>query len=189
MAHKKSLEALDRTLKDMRSNSIVFGGALILLAGDFRRTLPVIPGSTPADELNACLKSSYLWQHVHTLKLTTKQLLDLGNGKMTIEPTTNCVKFPSNFCRITQSKKELIYCVFPNLQRNFKNRQWLCERALLAPKNIDVNCINNIILNRIDGNLKTYKSIDTVTNNDDVVNVSPRIEVENWRSNYFIAKY
>ncbi|XP_071033027.1 ATP-dependent DNA helicase pif1-like, partial [Parasteatoda tepidariorum] len=57
-AHKKSLEALNRTLKDLRGNEQLFGGALILLAGDFRQTLPVIPRSTPADELNACLKSS-----------------------------------------------------------------------------------------------------------------------------------
>ncbi|XP_073826793.1 uncharacterized protein [Musca autumnalis] len=67
MAHKKSLEALDRTLQDLRNNSMLFGGALVLLAGDFRQTLPVIPGSTPADELNACLKSSFLWNHVPTL--------------------------------------------------------------------------------------------------------------------------
>lgn len=59
MAHKKSLEALDRTMQDFRNNSALFGGALVLLAGDFRQTLPVIPRSTPADELNACLKSSF----------------------------------------------------------------------------------------------------------------------------------
>ncbi|XP_065370863.1 uncharacterized protein LOC135963006 [Calliphora vicina] len=186
MAHKKSLEALDRTLQDLRSNNKIFGGALVLLAGDFRQTLPVIPGSTPADELNACLKSSYLWKHVHTLKLTTnmrvqlqrdasastfsKQLLDLGNGKMPIHPTTKCITFPSDFCRMTQSIQELINCVFPNIGQNFKNKQWLCERVLLAAKNIDVNSINSNILNTIDGNLKIYKSIDTVTNIEDVVN-------------------
>ncbi|XP_025831529.1 uncharacterized protein LOC112904787 [Agrilus planipennis] len=60
MAHKRSLEALDRTLKDLRDNQNVFGGAMVLLSGDFRQTLPVIPRSTVADELNACLKSSSL---------------------------------------------------------------------------------------------------------------------------------
>ncbi|GBP09385.1 ATP-dependent DNA helicase pif1 [Eumeta japonica] len=64
MAHKKSLEALDRTLKDLRSNHNRFGGAMILLLGDFRQTLPVIPRSTPADELNPCLTSSNLWKHI-----------------------------------------------------------------------------------------------------------------------------
>lgn len=64
MAHKKGLEAVDRTLRDFRNNERLLGGALLLLAGDFRQTLPVIPRSTPADELNACLKSSVLWRHV-----------------------------------------------------------------------------------------------------------------------------
>lgn len=36
MAHKNSLEALNRTLQDLRRN--IFGGAMILLAGDFRKT-------------------------------------------------------------------------------------------------------------------------------------------------------
>ncbi|UYV66834.1 hypothetical protein LAZ67_4003034 [Cordylochernes scorpioides] len=96
MAHKKSLEALNRTLKDLRGNEQLFGGALILLAGDFRQTLPVIPRLTPADELNACLKSSVLWRYVDKIYLKTnmrvqlqqdesserfaKQLLNIGNG-------------------------------------------------------------------------------------------------------------
>ncbi|GFU75470.1 ATP-dependent DNA helicase [Trichonephila clavipes] len=72
MSHKKALEALDRTLRDFRGNRRIFGGALILLSGDFRQTLPIIPRSTPADELHACLKSSVLWRHLQklTLKLT-----------------------------------------------------------------------------------------------------------------------
>lgn len=129
-------------------------------------------GSTPADELNACLKSSYLCRHVHILKLTTnmcfqlqrdasastfsKQLLDLGNGRIPMDPITKYIKFPSDFCRMTQSKEELINCVFPNIVQNFKNIQWLSERALLASKNINVNSINSNILNKIDGNLRTY---------------------------------
>ncbi|GFV52935.1 ATP-dependent DNA helicase [Trichonephila clavipes] len=96
MTHKKSLEALNRTLKDLRGNEQIFGGVLILLAGDFRQTLPVIPRSTPADELNACLKSSVLWRYVEKISLKTnmrvqlqqdksserfaKQLLDIGNA-------------------------------------------------------------------------------------------------------------
>lgn len=62
MAHKRSLEALDRTLEDLRDNQNIFGGAMILLSGDFRQTLPVIPRSTVSDELNACLKSLNLWR-------------------------------------------------------------------------------------------------------------------------------
>lgn len=38
MSNKKALEALDRTMRDLRNNQRIFGGALILLSGDFRQT-------------------------------------------------------------------------------------------------------------------------------------------------------
>lgn len=56
MAHRKSLEAMDRTLQDLRGNSEV-GGALIILSGYYQQTLPVI--IRRADEINACLKKSH----------------------------------------------------------------------------------------------------------------------------------
>ncbi|GFY07991.1 ATP-dependent DNA helicase [Trichonephila clavipes] len=70
MIHKKSFEALDRSLQDLRENVQPFGFAG-LLAGDFRQTLTVISRSTPADKINACLNYSTLWRHVHILQLTT----------------------------------------------------------------------------------------------------------------------
>lgn len=51
MAHKRALKALNRTLKDLRNDSRCFGGAMILLSGDFRQTLPVIPRS-PRSRIN-----------------------------------------------------------------------------------------------------------------------------------------
>ncbi|GFV10861.1 ATP-dependent DNA helicase [Trichonephila clavipes] len=77
MSHKKALEALDRTLRDFRGNRRIFGGALILLSGDFRQTLPILPLSTPADELHACLKSSVLWRHLQKLTLKTNMRVQL----------------------------------------------------------------------------------------------------------------
>ncbi|XP_043262445.1 uncharacterized protein LOC122403156 [Colletes gigas] len=184
MAHKKSIEALDRTMRDFRGNQNIFGGALILLAGDFRQTLPVISKSTPADEINACLKLSNLWRYVKTLRLTTnvrvqlqndqsavtfsKQLLLMGDGKMPID-NDGFITIPRDFCIFTQSKEELIEKVFPNIQEQYKNHAWLSERAILAGKNKDVNVLNFIIQSQIDGELITYKSVDTVKNQEDVV--------------------
>ncbi|XP_063987756.1 uncharacterized protein LOC135167948 [Diachasmimorpha longicaudata] len=189
MAHKKSLEALDRTLKDLRSNNNRFGGAMILLSGDFRQTLPVIPRSTPADELNACLKSSNLWKHVKVLHLSknmrvelqndqsgnifSKQRIDIGNGKFPIDMLTGCINFPQSFCQLTRSKDELIQKVFPDVSQNYRNHDWLSERAILAAKNIDVNELNFKIQEQITGDLRIYKSVDSTTNQDDVLNYPP----------------
>lgn len=79
MAHKYSLEALNRTMQDLNSNNKLFGGAILLLSGDFRQTLPVIPRSTFAYEINACLKQSFLWRNVETLRLTINMRVQLQN--------------------------------------------------------------------------------------------------------------
>lgn len=186
MANKKSIEAMDNTLRDIRKNpNIIFGGTMILLAGDFRQTLPVIPRGTPADELHACLKSSLLWRYVKTLRLTTnmrvqlqndstaerfsKQLLDIGDGKLTTD-TSGLVALPDDFCTFVDSQVSLIDQIFPNIAENHKNYSWLSERAILAAKNIDVHAINSIIQSRIPGDLRTYKSVDQMCDDQDAVN-------------------
>ncbi|GFU26444.1 ATP-dependent DNA helicase [Trichonephila clavipes] len=119
MAHKHSLEALNRILKDIKNSDKLFGGTLLVLSGDFRQTLPVIPRSTYADEINACLKSSPLWRIVEKLQLKinmrvqmlqdpsaetfSKQLLDIGDGKVAIDET-GYVKLPTDFCTIADSQ-------------------------------------------------------------------------------------
>lgn len=186
MAHKRAFEALDRTMKDIRDSQNHFGGAIILLAGDFRQILPVIPRSTPADEINACLKSSSFWRYVKTIKLTinmriaihndtsandfSKQLLDIGNGRIPANPTTGLIRFPENFCKLTQSSNELIGKVFPDIVQNLKYLNWLSERAILAATNKNVDEINNEIQDLIPGQIREYKSFDTVTNPEDIVN-------------------
>ncbi|KII67665.1 hypothetical protein RF11_04541 [Thelohanellus kitauei] len=78
MVHKKALESLHHTLKDLRSNERLFGGALIL-SGDFRQTLPVIRRLSAADKLNTCLKSSDLWRHFQKLSLKINMRVETQN--------------------------------------------------------------------------------------------------------------
>ena len=72
----------------------------------------------------------------------TKQLMDIGHGRMEIDESTQCITLPANFCEIPESIDELVQNVFPNIVQNYKNHQWLSTRAILAAKNIDVNTIN-----------------------------------------------
>ncbi|CAF4619086.1 unnamed protein product, partial [Rotaria magnacalcarata] len=178
MAHKQALEALDRTLQDLRGNGKLMGGAVLLLAGDFHQTLPIIQKGTMADELKACLKASYLWRHVHKLELKTnmrvhlqgdaasgqfaQQLLSLGDGKIAADPTTGLITIPNNFCNIVDSIETFKTSVFPDIRRCFNDHKWLCERAILAPKNDSVNAINLQIQQQLPGVDVSYKSIDTV---------------------------
>ncbi|XP_026465855.1 uncharacterized protein LOC113369291 [Ctenocephalides felis] len=185
MAHKHSLEALDRSLKDIKNNCL-FGGCLLLLSGDFRQTLPIIPRATRADEINACLKKSYLWRHVKKLYLSvnirvqclndalgskfSQQLLDIGNGRINFYENTEYIRFPDNFCNMVDSKAKLIENIFPNLKHNHKDHEWLQERAILAATNLDVDEMNLKIQQILPGYEFTFKSVDTVIDPDEIVN-------------------
>lgn len=142
MAHKKSLEALDGTLQDLRSNQRPLGGALILLSGDFRQTL----------------------------HLFTNQLLEIGNGQIAVDNATGLISLPTNFCVVNESKEDLIPSVYPDIVRNYTDHQWLSERAILAAKNKDVSEINFDIQSQISAQTETYKSIDCVLDSNEVVN-------------------
>ncbi|XP_053949346.1 uncharacterized protein LOC128857621 [Anastrepha ludens] len=170
MAHKRALEALDRTLKDLRNDSRCVGGAMILLFGDFRQT-----------QINAYLKASNLWRYVKKLQLSvnmrvallndlsaddfSKQLLTIGNGRVPVDESSGLISFPPNFCNFVSSKDELINKVFPDIIANHKNTKWLSERAILAAKNKDVDDLNFIIQNQIlDG--ESNRTIEEILNED-----------------------
>lgn len=60
--------------------------------------------------------------------------------------------------------------IIPNIVKNFRTHDWLRERAILAAQNTDVSDINVTVLNNIPDEIFTYKSVDSVTNQYDVVN-------------------
>ena len=79
----------------------------------------------------------------------SEQLLENGKEKVPIVTVTKCISFPSNFCTIVPSTEQLIQNMFPQIATNCENHERLCERAILAEKNNDVNAINNIIQGQI----------------------------------------
>jgi hypothetical protein len=90
-----------------------------------------------------------------------KQLLDIGDGKVTTNET-GCIKLPIDFCTIIDSQDAFIDQIFPNVHRQYTNHEWLAKRAILAAKNVDVNKLNLKIQNLLPGDLVSYKSIDRV---------------------------
>ncbi|KFM74272.1 hypothetical protein X975_04208, partial [Stegodyphus mimosarum] len=53
MSHKIAIEASNRTLQDLRDSTHIIEGVVVVLAGDFRQTQPVIQRGTPTDEIKA----------------------------------------------------------------------------------------------------------------------------------------
>lgn len=186
MANKKGFEALNRTMQDLKGNNALFGGTLLLLSGDFRQTLPVVPRSTPADELNACLKTSFLWKSVKSMSLElnmrthlqknetsrnyAENLLKIGNGSILTDAESREILLPDNFCHYCDSVTSLIKKVYPDIKENYENYKWLSERALLAPTNEMVHKMNDQILLQIPGEIKIYTSVDSMIDENEVVN-------------------
>ncbi|CAB3229139.1 unnamed protein product [Arctia plantaginis] len=143
MAHKRALEALNQTLKDLRNDSRCFGGAMILLVA--------LLNDTSAQDFS-------------------EQLLTIGNGQVPVDESSGLISFPNNFCNFVSSKDELINNVFKDIISNYKNNEWLSERAILAAQNKDVDALNYIIQNKIIETMHSFKSIDCVINEDEATN-------------------
>ena len=69
MVHKHCMEALDRTLKDIMQSTNIFGGICVVMGGDFRQILPVIPKGSRASIVDSCISSSTLWKKCKIFKL------------------------------------------------------------------------------------------------------------------------
>ncbi|XP_037071433.1 uncharacterized protein LOC119092582 [Pollicipes pollicipes] len=67
MVHRRAVKAVDAALRDVRESE--FGDLFTVFAGDWQQILPVARGGGRCHIVDACLKSSPLWQHVTCLTL------------------------------------------------------------------------------------------------------------------------
>jgi len=66
-------------------------------------------------------------QNDRSAEIFSHQLLEIGNGKVLVDLTSGRISLPHNFCNLVTSKEELVEKVFPNIQTNYKNHDWLSE--------------------------------------------------------------
>jgi len=185
MCHRYCVEAVDRSLRDITGTNLPFGGKCILFSGDFRQILPVLPGGSQAQIVEACICSSPLFPSFKTLRLSENMrlnalrqdpnadaqalqfpsyLLQVGEGRV---PDTEAerVLLPSSIHSF-DSIRSLCYRVFEGIQENYTNDEWLTGRAVLTTKNVNLDPINTIVGAMLPGNYRTYLSADKVENED-----------------------
>ncbi|UYV66707.1 hypothetical protein LAZ67_4002638 [Cordylochernes scorpioides] len=136
--------------QDIRDDPQPMGGLVVLLAGDFRQTLPVVTRGTPTDELNACLKSSYLWSHIVKMHLTVNmrvqlhndttaaqfadELLKIGEGQLETDSEGN-IQFSNTFCQVVESSESL-YEKARILTGSFRGEEVLIPRIPIIPNDL-----------------------------------------------------
>ena len=81
------------------------------------------------------------------------------------ETNDNGVLLPS-YVSTSETFSELCNSVFKGINENRDNTEWLTSRAVLVTKNVKLNDINEMVGSRIPGEPKTFRSADSVENND-----------------------
>ncbi|GFY42192.1 ATP-dependent DNA helicase [Trichonephila inaurata madagascariensis] len=71
--------------------------------------------------------------------------------------------------QIVNSPDEILSNVYPNIQQNFKDQDWLSHRAILASRNDVVEKLNVTIQKQLQEQEFAYKSIDCILNDDEAV--------------------
>ena len=167
-----------------------FGGITVVLGGDFRQTLPIIPKGKKAQVLDASITRSYLWRNCRVLSLTENMrlkcpqlleserneldkfaqwLLSIGDGTTpdsmpTDQPDTSWVQIPDNLLLPPDQRKleSLISFVYGTPPEPSQLADYLCERAILAPTNEVAATINAEIIGNIATNEMSYYSSDSI---------------------------
>ena len=70
---------MDRTLRDITDMDRPFGGKILVLSGDFRQCLPVIPNATTAEVVKAALNRSPLWSVFQVMQLHENMRVQMSN--------------------------------------------------------------------------------------------------------------
>ena len=196
MMHKFAIEAVDRTFRDITQINRPFGGKVFVFGGDFRQVLPVLPSAPRADVISSSLRRSYIWRHLKMMKLTINMrlhqtlnprnnpkqndfaefLLKIGDGKYPIIPNTKTmIELPSEIVIPNGKLTDIIDFVYPNLVENSGNINYFIGKAILTPKNIDVDIISDTIMEMFPGELYLYPSADLVDSTEDNNTEQPQV--------------
>ncbi|XP_034839966.2 uncharacterized protein [Maniola hyperantus] len=180
MAHKWLIHLLERSLRDLMKNDKIFGGKIIIFAGDYRQIPPVVVHArSNSDVFNASVKSSPIWQKLKTFSLITSQrcrddsefsefLLKLGSNQLTSVTlhTNRTVENLINLSIISfvLELDDLIDFVYPNVVLNEPD---VCvHRAILSTHNASVYEINAKILELLPEDPLHFYSIDEVVSDN-----------------------
>ncbi|XP_062232985.1 uncharacterized protein LOC133930365 [Phragmites australis] len=175
MTKRQAVEALDNSMRDIMSRpELPFGGKTVVFGGDFRQVLPVVRKGSRAQIIDASLRRSYLWDCMRHLKLVrnmraqsdpwfAKYLLRIGGGTEEANGDGD-VRLPDEICVPYTGEDtnldKLIDYVFPRLDDNMSDPNYITSRAILSTRNDCVDRINMKMISRFRGDEMVYHSFD-----------------------------
>lgn len=174
MMHRRAIELVDQMLRDVNNSSLPFGGKVVVLGGDFRQVLPVVPKGSEKDVINASLVHSHLWKYFTKIKLVQNMrarldstfsdfLLRVGDGQEPCDSSQRIIlqnNMVLPFLDDVTSLPQLIDVVFPAVSLHPDRLRSIINRVILTPKNECVDQINKLLMDRFPGDVVKYYSFD-----------------------------
>lgn len=151
--HNCTIEALNRTPRDIWNDRRLMGGLVVPLDGDFRQTLPIITKRTPAKELNSCLILLCFWDTILKMNLSANMKIQLHNDMSTGAFATELLKIGNGWLEADSNGKVTLaqsFCskfqlghweCFPTIKNNFGGKTFqkalqLCYEMALWKDNV-----------------------------------------------------
>jgi len=188
MMSNKLLDKIDRTLRDIAvgkdDKNSVFGGKIVILAGNLRQNLPVVQNSDKNEILNESVVEWDKWCKFETYSLTRNMRLDenqtayqewllrLGEGK--IEQAKNCCE---NEIRIDPRhivpSDTLVDTIFDQSyidSLESLDLKVIANSVILTPRNDSAIDINEAVFAKLSDKIgRVYNAIDSTETIDDSV--------------------
>lgn len=172
------------------ASQYVFGGMTVVFGGDFRQILPVIPKAQRNEIVENSIHKSNVWNHCIVYCLTrnmrlsssddivntgetdisfAKWITDIGDGCVPVvrhdnETNENWIRIPENILideSFEDGVKLLLDFVYPDLLSNYEDPLYLCRRAILAPRNDEIDMLNLMLLDKLPEPERLYCSYDS----------------------------
>lgn len=174
MLPKEGLRCIDLLLREVMKNNRPFGGKVLIVGGDFRQTLPVVPSGNITEIIECCIKSSPLWRYFQHLILSANMrsegqrehndwLLKIGENPLPNIPLSDreLIQVPPQMVE----NGSLIDAIFGESPTELSDEQ-LSNRVIVSPTNYQSLEMNREIIRRLDGEPTLYYSADSVVSED-----------------------
>ncbi|KAL6576235.1 hypothetical protein OROHE_000016 [Orobanche hederae] len=174
MTHRYCFEALNRSvvnvmrMPDGSCSSSVFGGLVVVLGGDFRQILPVVPKGSLHDIVHASIRSSQLWDSCEIGAVVESedgavwriQGINLGEFAEWIFNVGDGIAgdaLGDGEAAVTLSNdilirdtidpiEAIVENIYPDVLQTTSNPEIFKDRAILAPTNEIVDTINDYVM-------------------------------------------
>ena len=178
MLSRNALRIIDLLLQEIMNSNRPFGGKVLLLGGDFWQTAPVIRRGSHAAVIEASVRQFYQWKHVTKLSLTQNMriagqvdfnnwLLQIGNGTLSNDEglDEDLIEIPQDMLSTGNIVRD-IFGESLSIESEVELED-VTTKTILTPRNKDALKLNNEILTLMPGETVIYRSVDSVTTDEE----------------------